>query len=228
MKEWGWTNPILVSEDGTIIAGHGRVLAARLLGLEEAPVMVAVGWSDAQTRAYVIADNKLALNADWDTELLTAELDELKELGFDLDLVGFELDEMEELHAAAAGEDQDKGSLLALANITIEEPRTAVEAGDHWQLGQHFLLVCSVVADWPVWAPLLKGDALFCPFPGPFLLASEKARTNPLVLVQPDTYTAGHIIDRYRELFGGDDVRKLAGFAVVGESPVATARKAMA
>ena len=63
MREWGWTNPILVDEKDTIIAGHGRVLAAQKLGLTDAPVMVARGWSDAQKRAYVIADNKLALNA---------------------------------------------------------------------------------------------------------------------------------------------------------------------
>lgn len=63
MKEWGWTNPVLIDEDGGIIAGHGRILAARKLGLEEAPVVVAKGWSEAQKRAYIIADNKLAENA---------------------------------------------------------------------------------------------------------------------------------------------------------------------
>jgi ParB-like chromosome segregation protein Spo0J len=63
MKEWGWTNPVLIDEEGGIIAGHGRVLAARKLGLTEAPVMVAEGWTEAQKRAYVIADNQLALNA---------------------------------------------------------------------------------------------------------------------------------------------------------------------
>src|SRR4051794_15790274 len=70
IQEWGWTNPVLVSDDGTIIAGHGRVLGARRLGLTEAPVMVATGWTDAQIRAYAIADNKLALNAGWDEAVL--------------------------------------------------------------------------------------------------------------------------------------------------------------
>ena len=72
-----------------IIAGHGRVLAARKLGLTEVPVIVAAGWSEAQKRAYVIADNKLALNAGWDEELLALELGDLEVLGFDLDLIGF-------------------------------------------------------------------------------------------------------------------------------------------
>jgi ParB-like chromosome segregation protein Spo0J len=70
IREWGWTNPVLVAEDGTIIAGHGRVLAARRLRIEDVPVMLAAGWTDAQKRAYAIADNKLTLNGGWDEELL--------------------------------------------------------------------------------------------------------------------------------------------------------------
>jgi ParB-like chromosome segregation protein Spo0J len=77
IAEWGWTNPVLIAEDGTIIAGHARVLAARKLELQEVPVMVARGWSEAQIRAYVIADNRLAENAGWDRKLLALELQEL-------------------------------------------------------------------------------------------------------------------------------------------------------
>ena len=91
--------PVLVDESGTLIAGHGRVLAARQLGLTEIPVMVARGWSEAQKRAYVIADNKLALNAGWDVELLRVELADLKAMGADLGLVGFADDELAELFA---------------------------------------------------------------------------------------------------------------------------------
>ena len=77
IREFGWTNPILVDEDGGLIAGHGRLLAARKLGLTQIPTMVAKGWSEAQKKAYVIADNKLALNAGWDLELLAVELGDL-------------------------------------------------------------------------------------------------------------------------------------------------------
>src|SRR6056297_7823 len=94
IREWGWTVPILVDEDGTIIAGHGRIMAAQKLGLKDVPVMVADGWSEAQKRAYVIADNKLALNAGWDNELLHVELKEIGDAGFDLDLTGFDMDEI--------------------------------------------------------------------------------------------------------------------------------------
>lgn len=89
IKEWGFTTAVLVDESGSIIAGHGRLMAARKLGLASLPVMVAKGWSDAQKKAYVLADNKLALNAGWDNDLLALELAEIKELGFDLNLTGF-------------------------------------------------------------------------------------------------------------------------------------------
>src|ERR1700710_1703595 len=88
--EWGWTMPVLVDEAGMLIAGHGRVLAARKLDLVDVPVMVARGWAGAQKRAYVLADNKLADNAGWDSELLGIELADLKAMGADLNLVGFD------------------------------------------------------------------------------------------------------------------------------------------
>ena len=85
IKEWGWTTPALVGEDGGLIAGHARVLAARQLGIAEIPVMVAAGWTEAQKRAYVLADNQLAITGSgWDPELLRLELGELKLGGFDL------------------------------------------------------------------------------------------------------------------------------------------------
>ena len=94
IREWGWTVPVLVDEQGGLIAGHGRVMAAKLLGLEEIPVMVAAGWTEAQKRAYVIADNKLTLNGGWDDDLLKIELDDLKALDFDVALMGFSLEEI--------------------------------------------------------------------------------------------------------------------------------------
>ena len=96
MREWGWTAPVLVSESGTIIAGHGRVMAARKLGIDTVPVMVARGWSDEKVRAYVIADNRLAENAAWDREMLGAELASLQSM-FDLSLTGFSKGEIDAL-----------------------------------------------------------------------------------------------------------------------------------
>jgi DNA modification methylase len=135
MKEWGWTNPVLVDEDGQIIAGHGRILAARKLNLKEVPVMVAEGWTDAQKKAYVIADNKLALNADWDDSLLNTEFADLKEMGFDLSLTGFEASEIDALIPIEETEgltDED-----AVPEVP-EEPKT--KPGDIYQLGRHRLM----------------------------------------------------------------------------------------
>jgi hypothetical protein len=101
IKEFGWTNPVLIDEDGGIIAGHGRVKAAEKLGLDEVPTITLAGLSEAQKRAYVLADNKLALNAGWDEEMLAVELADLKELDFDLELTGFTEDEF----ASLAGDD---------------------------------------------------------------------------------------------------------------------------
>lgn len=97
MEEWGWTNPVLVDETGMILAGHGRVLAAAKLGLAEVPIMIARGWSEPQKQAYVIADNKLALNAGWDMAKLAVELGDLGGAGFDLALMGFSPSELASL-----------------------------------------------------------------------------------------------------------------------------------
>jgi len=134
IKEWGWTTPILVDEEGTIIAGHGRTLAARKLGLAEVPVMVARGWSEAQKKAYVIADNQLAMNAGWDTELLAVELKELGELGFELDLIGFD-------DKALANFLNDETEGLTDADEVPEAPADPVSVlGDVWVLGKHRII----------------------------------------------------------------------------------------
>ncbi len=104
MVEFGWTNPVLVDEQGGILAGHGRLLAARKLGLAEVPVIRFEHLSEAQKRAYLIADNQLALQAGWSEELLAAELAWLRDERFDLDLVGFDASELERLLALADGE----------------------------------------------------------------------------------------------------------------------------
>jgi hypothetical protein len=134
IREWGWTNPVLVDEDGTIIAGHGRVLAARKLRIAEVPVMVATGWSDAQKRAYTIADNKLTLNGGWDDELLGLELGELEVLGFDLDLIGFT-----EAERATLAAQFTEG--LTDPDVVPDLPSDPVARdGDVWVLGRHRLL----------------------------------------------------------------------------------------
>ena len=88
IKQWGWTIPILVDEKDMVIAGHGRLFAAKLLKLDTVPTMTATGWSEEQKKAYVIADNRLSV-ADWDDELLRIEIENLKDMNFNLDFLGF-------------------------------------------------------------------------------------------------------------------------------------------
>ena len=95
IREFGFTNPILIDEAGTIIAGHGRVMAAQVLELDEVPTITLDGLSDAQRKAYVIADNKLALNAGWDIDVLTTEIKALEELNFNLGVIGFDKEELD-------------------------------------------------------------------------------------------------------------------------------------
>lgn len=135
IKEWGFTTAVLVDESGSIIAGHGRVMAARKLGLASLPVMVAAGWTDAQKRAYVIADNKLALNAGWDNELLALELGELGDAGFDLELTGFTDEEIKALMPVEVTEgltDPDAAPAVQENSVTVP--------GDVWIMGKHRLM----------------------------------------------------------------------------------------
>lgn len=131
ITKWGWTFSVLISEDGEIIAGHARVLAAKRLGLTDVPCIVARGWTEAERRAYVITDNKIALNAGWDEGLLALEIGDLKTLGFDVGLTGFDEGEVAELFARAnlkAGK-TDPDAVGELPSRAFSKP------GDVWLLG---------------------------------------------------------------------------------------------
>jgi hypothetical protein len=106
IQEWGWTTPVLVDETGMLIAGHGRVLAAKELGITEIPCMVARGWSEAQKKAYVLADNQLPLNAGWDADLLRMEIREIEGMNFDIGKIGFDTEELAKLFDVAPAERQ--------------------------------------------------------------------------------------------------------------------------
>src|ERR1700680_5114055 len=137
IAEFGFNNPILVDTKAGIIAGHGRLLAARKLQLTEVPVIVLDHLTETQKRAYVIADNQLAMNAGWDTELLGLELAALQEENFDVSLIGLEDDELArllaDLNATEGLTDEDAVPDVSEACISL--------TGDLWQLGPHALLV---------------------------------------------------------------------------------------
>ena len=150
IQEFGWTNPLLIDEVGGIIAGHGRLLAAKLIGADEVPCLVIEGLSEAQKRALVLADNKLAMNAGWDMDLLASELAALGDGGFDLSLIGFSDDEL--------------AGLLADKTVGLTDPDNVPPApadpvtvpGDVWLLGKH-RLVCGDSTDADIVAKCLNG-----------------------------------------------------------------------
>lgn len=154
IREYGFTNPVLIREDGGIIAGHGRVLAALSMGLDAIPCIRLSHLTEAQARAYVIADNKLAELAGWDEEILALELKELGEMDFDLSLTGFGEDEISELLAEMDATPEgatDADSLPAAPVIPVSR------AGDVWLLGRH-RLVCGSSTDAATVAKALSGS----------------------------------------------------------------------
>ena len=140
MERFGFTMPMLVAENGTIIAGHGRLMAALQLGMDEVPVMIARGWSDEDRRLYTLADNRLAETSEWDPEMLQVEWDELRELGLgaDLDMFGFTDDELQGLLPdallEATGGLTDPDDVPEVPEVPVTRP------GDVWVLGKHRLL----------------------------------------------------------------------------------------
>lgn len=131
IQEFGWTNPILVDGTNGILAGHGRLAAARKLGMSEVPVIELAGLSKTQKRAYILADNKLALDAGWDDELLKVELEELKLEGVELDHIGFSSEELDDLLTVDDSDDSDE------PDIPEPKPDPVSKRGDVWTLGVH-------------------------------------------------------------------------------------------
>jgi ParB family chromosome partitioning protein len=121
IREFGFTNPILIDEEQTIIAGHGRVMAAEVLSMSTVPCIRLSGLSEAQRKAYVIADNKLALNAGWDIDALSIEINQLADLDFNLDILGFDIQELASiLDGEKEGTEPKEESYSEIFNIVIE------------------------------------------------------------------------------------------------------------
>ena len=134
LREFGWTMPVLVRENGMLIAGHGRLEAAKHEGITEVPTIVARGWTEAQCKAYAIADNKLTESGEWSQELLRLELDDLRDVGFDLALTGFDQDELDRLLVIDADGDGDPDEASEPPAEPISRP------GDLWICGEHRVL----------------------------------------------------------------------------------------
>jgi len=200
IEEFGFTNPVLIDEKMTILAGHGRVMAARELGLETVPCRLISTMSAAQKRAYVLADNKLALNAGWDEELLAEELGALMafDIGFDVGITGFSIAEIDNLVEGQAPEEPGDPA----DDVVPEEAPARCRSGDIWRLGCH-RLIC--------------GDALDPEVVG-MLMGGEKARmvfTDPPYNVPIDGHVGGSGKVKHREFAmaaGEMSVAQFTGF----------------
>jgi ParB-like chromosome segregation protein Spo0J len=196
------------------------------------------GWAsrdDAHADAMLVADNKLTESGGWDDRELAELLEDVADYSVDLLLAtGFDQDDLERLIADATGqglpggtgEDEDPdtaegeeererqarsdGSLLALADASVDEPRHEVHAGDVWLLGRlpHTLVVNEVHTQWDKWVRLLRPDMLLVPYAGPYTALTERAENTPLLMVQPDPYLAGHVLDKYTAVHGDRTVRR--------------------
>ena len=191
--EFGFNAPILVASDAGIVAGHGRLLAARKLGLAECPVVVLDHLSETQRRAYIIADNKLALNAGWDEKVLAAELRELEGEGLDLAVVGFSDEELESLLVEPEVPDD--------AEEDVPEPPTepVTRPGDAWLIGKH-RLVCGDCRDRNVLATLFPSGARasVCITSPPYATQREYDLASGFKPVPPEEY-----VEWFREVAGG-------------------------
>ena len=135
IKEFGFTNPVLLDEKDGVIAGHGRIMAAKLLKMDEVPTITLEGLSEAQIKAYIIADNKLALNAGWDEELLKVEIESLQEMNFDIDLLGFSIDELDDLGIGDIDLDLDTDKADEVPEL---EENPVIKLGDLIELGHNY------------------------------------------------------------------------------------------
>lgn len=165
IERFGFTNPVLVDESNQILAGHGRVAAAKMLGMAEVPTLCLGDLSPSERKAYMLADNKIALNAGWDQELLAIELQELIDLDFDVELTGFSLAEIDLTLDAASdadvgGSDEPEDTIPAQADVAV------CKFGDLWKLGNHRLL-CGDAQSPEDFAKLMGNDAADLVFTDP-------------------------------------------------------------
>lgn len=182
IAEFGWTNPILVGADGIIIAGHARLAAARKLRIAEVPVIVLDHLTETQRRALVLADNRLALSAGWDEEMLRVELESLKEEDFNIELVGFTEEEIEEI---LAGPESTKTGLTDDDAVPEEQEQTVTAPGDVWVMGNHRLLCgdATILADVE---RVLAGDLADMCFTDPPYNINYEGRTAKKLKIQND------------------------------------------
>ena len=195
----------------TLMDGHLR----KSLGPDFSGEVIILDINDQEADLLVALYDESGREAEIDTEMLIILRENIET---DDEMFLSALSQMAEYHSALfegddplndeepGGQPPADGSLLALVDITISEPRHQPEPGQVWRLGQHTLCCCEVFTEWTLWQQYLSEGVIFCPYPGPLVVLSKKADQAELVLVQPDLYIAGHIIDRFSDVYGDKEI----------------------
>lgn len=212
IQEFGFNNPILIDADNGVIAGHGRIMAAKKLGIDELPCVRLEHLSEAQKKAYIIADNKLALNADWDFELLQIEIENLKEMDFDIDLLGFDESELSEFEATADTKDG-----LTDDDEIPEPPEDPVSVlGDVWLLGKHRLM-CGDSCSQTAIEKLMCGELADIWLTDPPYNVAYEGKTKDALTIKNDQMGDGDFRIFLRDSYAtADTVMKQGGCSIFG------------
>jgi site-specific DNA-methyltransferase (adenine-specific) len=205
IKEFGFNNPVLIADDNSIIAGHGRVMAARKLGKDTVPAVRLSHLTEMQRKAYILADNKLALNADWDNSLLAIELADLKDLGFDTDLTGFSADEIAALMPVELTEgltDEDEVPEVPVDPVT--------KLGDVWLLGKHRLM-CGDSTSIEALEELCQGQSVDMWLTDPPYNVAYEGKTKDALKIQNDSMSDDQFRQFLRDSYVAADAVMKAG-----------------
>lgn len=235
LDRFGQYRPLVATTGGTILAGNHTYRAAVKLGWTHVAATMDT-YSQEDQEALLVSDNRHSDLSTNDDPILLAHLRRLDAMDA-LGGTGFAEGDLAELEAALAGvpipdldlpaldlqggepdedpgdsdDGEERGSKLAIVDVTIDEPKTILARGSKVKLGPHVLLVESVYTGWPRWVHELVGDALFVPYPTPTVPLAERAQRHKLILVQPDPYLAGHLVDKYVSVYGAENVEVTDG-----------------
>lgn len=201
---------------GTVTAGNHQLEAARALKWKEIAV-VFIDEDENTAKAFSLADNRTHDLGTYDEGELNALLKEME--AFDADLfaaTGYNSGDIDVILESLNGSKEeaslsqpDRGELLSLLNVAYGEPKTEVYGGDVYEVGRHLLIIADVMKDWKKYVQYLTDDVLFLPYPGPYIALSFKLDKQKTIMVQPNVYLAGHIIDKYIAVRGADSVKRV-------------------
>lgn len=199
---------------GIVTAGNHQLQAAKALGWSEIAV-VFIDEDETTAKAFSLADNRTHDLGTYDDDELQAMLKEMASLDMDLfEATGYGpipevVDETVIGDEIGKGDEENRSELLSLLNVAYGEPKHEVMSGDVWQVGKHILIIADVMKEWNKYVDYLVEGVLFLPYPGPYVALTNKLDNAPSVMVQPNVYLAGHILDKYVAVRGEDSVARI-------------------